>query len=422
MAIAKQTQAPVINEDPKLVSDVYDTITENPIDTAVKCVAKDLEGTPMETTYYAQRLGRDDSFKFQDQNLSPSYQSYVKITGLMLNVIETPEFTIDSDSGIATGNGVAIVSQYMKFNPGDTFYANAINNERTLFRVETAELTSVHRGAPYRLTYSLVGPVTDASVEIIDLENKVYKEYFYDEDYVSTCSGPLLTEEEKTSLEEVKAAYVGLTKEYLRLFSNRDTDAILYEVGGVKLFDPYLHEYLVKTIPPEYYDRRSIRGFSTNDFDLYTIFTYLLEPGLMDYTEATKTFPAHSKSAFQGKRSSMYLHFTTVDYFVDSEGSSSVLELFTLSYFNETVDVDGVQVPLLPDTSTGAYVVSDDFYDGTTDSILEVELAKLIAREDLDIDNLILLARSFKRWSLYEKFYIGAVLLTLLKIGSTLTC
>lgn len=422
MAIAKQASNPVINADPKLVSDVYDTITDNPIDSKIKCISKDLEGTPLETTYYAQRLGRDDSFKFQDQNLSPTYQSYIKITGLVLNVIETMEFDIDSTTGIATGSGVALVGQYMKFNPGDAFYAKGINNERTLYRVDLVELTSVHRGSPYRISYSLVGPVTDSSVEIVDLETKVFKEYFYDEDYVTTCSGPLLTEEDAATLEEINAAYLAIVREYMRLFADRDTDAIIYEVGEVKMFDPILHDYLVKTVPAEYYVRRSLRGFNTNDIELYTIFNYVLNPGVLDYTTPTTRIPVLSKGGFQGRRNSMYLYFTTVDYFVDTSGTSLITDLFTLTHYSGELDIDGTMVPLLPDLTSGEYVVSDDFYTSTYNTVLEIELNKLINREELSMTNLLALARSFKEWSLYEQFYAGAILLTLLKIGSSVAC
>ena len=423
MAIATRNEGPTVNIDPVPYEQQYDTITTDAISAAVKCSSKDLEGSPLETTYYVQRLGRDDKFSFQDQHLSPSYQSYIKLSGLVVNVIEAIDYDIDPETGMASGEGVALLLPFMKFNPGDMFYSNAVNGERTLFRVTSATLSTVHRGSPYRIKFTMVGPITDSSPQYIDLEEKTHDTFFYDEDLTNTCKGPLVSEGDLATNEEIGVAYQALGTEYMRLFLDRDTDVFLINEEDEKIFDPFINTYLVRVIAGEFGNlRRNFRGFNTHDVDIYTIFSYILDSNLMKYTVPTTSFSLLSRNGYVGKRSSMYLKYTIIDWFVDSEGTTSFVDHTTLSHYAGTIDIDGTPTLLIPDTTNGEYVVSDGFYDGVHETILEIELNKLINSEALDLTNLISLAESFKLWSQREKFYMGAILLTLLKIGGSAPC
>lgn len=423
MAIATsnttQPKSPVVNA----VSLDYQSITDAVDTQKVKCISKLIEGSPLTLiAYYAQRVGSDDELRYQDQHLSPTYQSYVKIHNLVLNVIDATSFSIDSSTTQATGEGTALVASFMKFNKGDMFTANLLNGEPTLLRVTESTLTSVYKGSPYQIRYTVVGPVSNNTANLLDLDAKTYKEYWYNPELLSSCSGPLLADEDQEAYTNVQTSYGKLIEAYIRLFLDRDTDSFVLNLTEGKFHDPMLNNYLIKVLPLRYQVRRGVRGFNTHDVDFFTIWDLLIDKDLGLFSDPKRDFRLASKGSQTGHNSTMYLEYTALDFWVDSEGTELMLPYFTGSTYTGEIEVEGNLKPLLPDLYTESYVLPETYYSGTYNSVFETLIHSYLLREELDRTQLNQIIASFKNWSLFEKYYYGAILITLLKYAGNQGC
>ena len=416
MPIASRNKTKVIKKNtPNVVSKNYNTITEQAKEEKVACGSNFLTGSPWPVTYYSQRLKEDNELAFQDQHLSPSYQSYSKINDLILSVSEALDTTIDEDTVQTTVRGQSRVLPFMVFNTGDMFIASIGSGTRALFRVtDVAKYSHTPNGA-YTLRYTMVCPIeNDENSHVVDLENKTVSNYYYDAKLAGSCKGPLLSPVAKESSVNLRNIYTSLMNEYNKLFFDRDTDLYLFKVDNNKYFDQHLTEFILRTVPFDLL--HAVRGVTLPEHkDYHTILDHILDAGLSRICDYTKRIGFATGYEWANNWTSIQHRFMNVRRFATNSGIqlNDLVEDQTedISY----ITVNNTRLPILPKLYVGDYILSDGFSVGTVGSVMEVLVQEFMNETEPQPTILNKIIDSYKKWSPMQQYYYTPLLLLLIK-------
>ena len=412
-----------------------------------------LEGSPWEVTYFAQRLGVNDTIKKLDPNLPPSVQSYNCYEKLELLVSNTLSPSYNSDTHEFTVAGVAIVPSFFVPNVEDTFYAIANMGRLGLFYVKRVERITNERESPYTIEYEIRVEVTENSPEYQDLKRKITHPVFvYSKQRLIENRNPILVKETYDDVVNLKHQYLELANLYFDTFLTPYESLFIIPGQKCRIYDPYLSNYMLNLVSP-----RDVRAYPkmnmlsiNNDsvYDQETVWTAMFKrgSGSLEYVrkEMGMIRPGQFEQAYFG-RSATYgntdyiLYPIDVDVTVASqtrgnyrmdnfENSRKIIPLplslqrtqnakgKDISYVETAVTVGASEYPVYTSSAEReTYIFSRGFYDGEPESLFEIVVLDYIRRSPISLWQLNALIKHFPKIERIDQFNYGPFLLTLIK-------
>jgi hypothetical protein len=407
MAIAKHnTEHQHCSVAPKTIPDDYKTLTVSDREKDVQLQVACTEGSPWSVEYYRQRLGQDQEMRYGDSNLSPSYQTYTRIQGLVLRVLEGIDPSIDD--GINQSTGAAIIYAFTP-NVGDQFIAKVFGGSHYIFDVTSVTPLTFLSTTAYRIEY-MIHCTAEGSVALQSLTDKTFDTIVYDEKG-SGC-GTLLKPKVAEGINTLRALQTKLMDEYFRLFLDADTDLIILEDEFKKLYDDRLNRIIYHTWP--LLDAKlghRIRGLADieSEDNWLTLWDALLthETLLFNYES---TIPVVVADHYLYRYSQHNLMSHRIDYFMSADSAfinqESVVSLYgpAVNHNPPTLEYEGVMTPVYP-LVADTYVLSEAWYNGVDDTLLEKLTTLFKNKEPLDVGLVVNIVKGWKDWPTLNKYF-----------------
>jgi hypothetical protein len=402
-----------------------------------------VSGSPWAVDYYSQVLSKHNDLREIDVAQPSIYQQYQKINNLELRVNSPLSTNYDSESGLTSSNGNAILYPFLIPNIHDYFITDTGDNRQAIFRVTNVERKTFNRDSAFSIDYELVGYV-EVLVDIYnDLVNKVIRNYYFSKDRLVEGSQPMIKDSDYQQLSSLKGLYKDIVSYYFKTFFSRKYMTIVVPGQDYAIYDSYLVNYLLKIVDSfDAYEIRSVRQITT-DNDPFMAQPQFWDMMLNKDYEGTKhcnqCMALVLKELFN---TSAFLHglaFSNIEYVVYPNNPDTTLlvkdnpkvKLLSIAELTEVNNVDGTIADLINDqyievNSTyplihkvnydDYYVLSKEFYDGTSSqSLLEILTKDYLKSQTIDLNKLLVLCSKYKSWGRLEQYYYGPILLTLIK-------
>lgn len=416
-----------------------------------------VEGAPWTVNYYSQVLNKDNPVNSPDATTPSLLQPYIKITGLVLKVSSPISSSYNSDTGVTTIIGTALVPKSVTPNVGDAFLAQVDSGEDAFFVVNTVERKTHRKLSLYEITYSLFTYASRDPAFFASIEEKVQSVVFYNEEPHQNSHGELITPRVKEARDRLSEWLRRSMADYNSRFIDRKSGTFV--VPGqpdILLFDPLMFNFINRLMNfEEYYHRRRLPTPYDYIGDRYInqlSILNILETRFPDHIyTATKRFGFVARHNFSGHAPLAPLSVTLIDrilYPQDADttsfSSGSVPVLYDEegslyhypieSYRTPPPEPDPiVDPPVLPAWTpviqmelssknllhplfeNGYYIVSENFYnymeentEQTAEAISYTELliAKYIKREGIALEDLVVATQDYTKWSWLHQFYL----------------
>jgi len=403
-----------------------------------------IEGSPWSVDYYSQILSRDNDLREVDPGQPNVLQQYQEIKELEIRVNGPLSSSYDSDTGITTVTGDALIYPFMIPNVSDYFVSDTNDNRRGIFRVTGVERNTLNRDSVYSINYDMVGYVETTPDIYNELLSKTIKTYQFSKDRLIEGLSPTLKTSDYAIISGLQDTYLTIVRRYFRTFFNKQYFTLVLPGQDHAIYDSYLVDYILKIVDQDEADEvRNIKQLPT-DQDLHLNQPQFWE--LLLYRDYTMLDEVNSNMAIANKamfNANSYLHglrFTNIEYIIYPLESDETILINKHAVKKNTLNTpdlieptnhggsiadilngsytDGLTtIPIIKTVTTDTkYVLSDAFYSATTDlSLLEQLTKSYIQGLTLDLGKITELANAYETWGRLEQFYYGPILMTLLK-------
>lgn len=413
-----------------------------------------LEGSPWEVTFFAQRLGVNDTVRQFDINMPPSVQSYDRYEKLELLVSNALNPAYNSETHEFTVNGIATIPSFFKPNVNDLFFAEANLGRLGLFQVKRVERLTTERESAHTIEYEIRKEITPDSPEYQDLHRKtVAPVYVYSKQRLIENRNPILIKDTYEDVKNLRHQYLELANMYFRTFLAPYESIFILPGQDSRIYDPYLTNFLLNLVSPRDVDNfPSLHTLSLNNdpnYDQSTVWTAMYHRGQrsLDYVrkEMGIVRPGQFEQAYFG-RSATYgntdfmIYPRDVDttmksetrgnYRVDNMCSSATITSNELvlkrslnpagNYYNHhgnKVNVGERELLVFSSVADQTnYIFSSEFYQNfTASSLLEVAVLDYIRRSPISLWQLKRLMDDYRNLERLDQFYYGPFLMAMLK-------
>lgn len=399
------------------------------------------QGTPWNVTYYSQVLGKDDPAMPHDSGLPDVLQQYVKVHNMVIRITSDLSYSQNEDyTNQLQGTGVIYTSRPP--NNGDMFIGTLLDGKTGLFTITDFRVLSYTDASVYEITYNLVKLLkTSKDSEIIDLDSKVIKEYYYI-DKVTKDNNPLVDGDIYTCSVSLNELYYDMLDYYTRSMLDRTTSTLLIPGQDERIYDPLLVDFLyaiVNTNQSTY--MQYIRRLDVNDdkyLDQNTIWTAILKRNIKLLPYINVKMGLTSTSYFSSLYMSSSIRYSRISHVVypykpDMTKGLSIELHKTLdsklvlkdvpssgpfiSSLVTDVNIDPTEMPLINKvTEDDYYVFTEAFYTGEGKmSVLESLVRSYLAGIDINITTLNNVVSTYQSWGGLEQFYYIPVSLVLIR-------
>jgi hypothetical protein len=207
-----------------------------------------MEGSPWTVDYYNQIVTKDNDIRELDPGQVNIYQQYTKIANLEIRVTTALGNTQDTESGLVTVTGVALIYPFMVPNAGDMFVAEATEGRGGVYRVENVERKTFNRESAYSIEYQLVCYTDTDKTYYDNLEAKAIRTYFFDKNRLLEGLSPNLIPEDYKRLNDLNVFYAELCRFYFKTFYNHDYSTLIVPGQEVAIYDGFLVNYILKIV------------------------------------------------------------------------------------------------------------------------------------------------------------------------------
>lgn len=382
--------------------------------------------------YYRQKLGLHNDLRELDTQESEVYQQYIKIHHMEIRVSSALSSSFNSETGITSVTGSAIVYPFTIPNRNDYFKAKTIDHQEAMFKVTSVERRTVNRDSYYQIEYELVTYLSQDPELFNDLDIKVVEEYYFNKDRLLENLNPLLTSEQQHLLIENRVSYAELVKYYFRSFFNRGYAALLVPSHSEPTYDHFLTKYLLSVISteeaPEVGHIRVLANDHNPYLEGYQFWDALYNRDINLLKVGNKQMSLVSTKQFSNNPWMSGVRFGLVKYIVfpkDPDSShlggklpkvvaESILGLSQAPNALGDEPDYSEQFPLV--TSDEYYVLSEEFYNEAKElSLLEKLTLDYLHDRVLDVKQLNSLCSNVYSWGRLEQFYYLPIVFTLLK-------
>ena len=421
--------------------------------TPIRHILQYVDGSRWRVRYYSQALARDSELSPQQDNLSPVYQQYRCIDGLILMASRGLELSQDEESKsmVAVGTSTVMSGDVIP-NKGDQFLADIGDGQEGIFSVTDSTKLTHLKDALYEIEYSLVSTTDQDPTRRNDLEAKVIQEFVFVQDHLKTGENPIITRSAYVQRERMEMVTRDLINQYFQDFFSHERSTLLIPDQTEICYDPFLTTF--------------VRDVVNHDESRWVNFVDIPEvlsiPGMRQQTiwDALRVH-SHSMVRSVARRAGLlssrffrgqahyagayYAGLGRVVYPLDPRtdpdvrfdrckpsASGAVLiggdvrrgdiqEYLAepVTGFTYTQDATDVLPYIVPVTADDRYVFTNKFYlcEGPYSSQLERITHQMLNNEPIDKAMVLKLAEAANRWPNLERFYYVPVMLALLRVS-----
>ena len=414
-----------------------------------------VEGSLYTVNYYSQVLAANSELRGHDAGQNATLQQYTKIINFELRVTTPLSGTPEEETSTTLVTGSANVTPPLIPNVGDMFIAPIGDGNEGLFEVKESTRKSMNHDSVYAIEYVLTGRVSGIVDRITDLEKKVVKTVYFYKDNLLQEKSPFLVSEEYNNLRQLKGLFKDIVEHYFKSFFDREYCTLIVPGQIRSVYDKYVTETILKLVNTEDAPEIIKTRVMVMDQDKYleqpTIWTMLLEKNIdmlpfinnkmgLVTTNMFSANPIFQSIRFTGIQYAMYPiiydlvgnpDFTIyIPNMIDSYSREQFLHVSygslqevtgqagDLSELLKNNVLDKISnVPLFNQvTSDSYYVFSEAFYkDSVGCSILESLTLDYLKGRVIDVSKLYSIAKRFRYWGKLEQFYLGVVVMILIK-------
>lgn len=448
IAVFKPTAKPPVRTTlpEEVQAPVNTTMTELIPPTKLDLLLKYVEGYPWSVTWYGQILNENNTLNHFDPNLADLTQSYYEVKDLVLQVSNPLSFSYDQETSITTVNGSSLVPKGVRPNAGDLFLAAIDTGELAVFIVNSVERKTHRKSSIYEIEYVLYAYSSDSPEIMERLKSRINETYFFNKDTNYFNRDVLLKPTTKEAVDQLKQFMRESQTFYFNSFIQKETSSLNLPGTTYSIYDPLLTNFIAKTVSLDMIDVPNyFRPTSTHqDLNRYSILDSLLTRTLPHLATTERHYGYCSTSVIDKRIRLGSLGYTGVDYVLfpvspnrnhqspeDTKVASGWLSTVRTdrNYFSSNLEMDSssnndetTSIKLLHELEDNEYIVSSNFYTYLGDrtnfenlSYLELLIYKFISREALPKEDLAVVARSYREWSLLHQFYLLPVLWVLCK-------
>ena len=402
------------------IPEQYDTITQServtPLDIQVACT----EGSPWTVTYYRQRLRAHNEQRYSDTELSPSFQSYVRIKNLVLRV--TAPLNADVVDGINKSSGTAIVTGIVPI-VGDAFVGAMMAGVYYVFNVTSVTPLTFLNTTAFSIEYEMVCEANTSSPRIQDLTNKTFKTMVWD-GTLGSCGQPLVGEGTAELRKELLNMIVRLMDEYMRLFLDADTDLFILEEEGLKLYDNHLTIFILHTWPLEKTVLgKRIRGISPIESErIYdTLWDELVQQSDVLFNVKQKLGMIRT-NYYDRNMSRINTMAHRTNYIVGHDDESiHGTDAINSVYVDPAVLIPEVSFKDITSPMYGMitdddyYVLTEHYYNRSGGPVIDRMAQAFLQGESVSEESIITLVRNWKEWPMANKYWQTPLLVLLMR-------
>ena len=442
---SKPVVTPVPQPNTQATPAGYKGVVEDTLIKPVESLLSYISGYPWTVTYYRQLLGEHNNVRELDVGAPDVYQTYERIHDFEIRVQTPLNASYDSDSGVTTYVGSAILYAVIIPNNFDYFTADAGQNRHGIFKVTNVERNSVRSNTAWTLEYAFIGYM-DSRADLYDTLNaRVVGELYFDKERISDGSNPLLRDDVYATLKQTKDDYGRILKYYFDRFYDKRYATLTIPNQPLSLYDMYLTKFMLSIFDQIEVEQISFMRMPDYDNDPIanqkTFWDALLQRDYSVLNESVSQMDLVSRRAFNRNPQLKAIFTSGLDYIVfpkDKDNSlldnseiksgtdftlttivRQVRQLSMIPSYTYTLSTSTV-IPTIPtlDLNT-TYVFPLAFYDGTNKggSVIEVLVRDYLNHAMLDLKMLKRLSEDFSKWSRLEQFYFGPILILLLRVA-----
>jgi hypothetical protein len=378
-------------------------------------------------------LSKHNDLREVDSAQPALYQQYHEIIDLEIRVDGTLQPGYETESGITTVTGSALIYTGIIPNISDYFVTDAGDDHQGMFRITNVERRTFNQKTAWTIEYTLVG-YSDVTAELYTaLKTRVIRTYHFSKDRLLEQCQPLLTTDQHHTTLDLQRIAADITTQYYRTYFNRGYMTLVLPGQSHAIYDSYLARYMKKitavTAAPEVMLVRDI----TTDQDRYLAQTQfwdvLYRRAWEDVSRCNQNMGLVSKHVFLYSAFIHGLAFSNIEYIVypitgtdeniisttpsPKPEAMQTIEpnRYSVQYYTDEMR----SVPLIPQIMPGTpYVMTASFYDGTPGmSVIEILTKDYIRHQSLDLPMLSALCAQYRTWGPLEQYYYGPVLITL---------
>ena len=447
---AEVTPTPVL---PAAQPENYQGLTYDNSQVPVTSLLSYVEGAPWAIkAYFRQVLGEHNDLKEIDPNLSASFQSYSRINQLELRVQSDLEGQTDATKQFTTVEGSALVYGFVIPNVNDYFIAETSYRREALFRLTNVDRLTWRRESVHGIQYVMVDYIEHVSRQIKDLEHKTTSTYVFARDRLMEGLAPILRTEDYEMVNNLKAERTRIGKYYLNTFTVNSSRTL--NVPGqpnVRIYDSFLVDFVLATFGflefPETYRIRQIPKDGDYYLEAPQFWSAILRRDINDISLGNQQMGITCVGNFQKNTHLATSLSARTDFFVypyspDTSMNSGEDRLplmnssaqgikgttgahgaeLTVDEKRYTILGKGVQA-YAPISGKGYYVLSESFYKGDRSNmtLIEMMVSDYLESKTLDLKQLTFLVRLYPRMERMAQFYLGPLLMTLLRYADQRT-
>lgn len=403
---------------------------------------KYVEGYPWTVNYYGQIINTANTLDHVDP-ASPNFtQPVYEIKDCILQVSSPLSASYDEATGVTTVTGSALAPYKVTPNVGDFFVAQVDSGQDAVFTINSAQRRTHRKDTIYEVQYSLYLYTSAEPQFVQNVASRVQQTYYFNKDTNFFNRDNLISPMVKNTNDELKLLQRQSKQYYFDRFLKKEAGLILVPGCEYRYYDPYLVEFITKTVEHEYF--MSMSGI--NVFDKFakqgTIYDAILTRSEGVLYNISKTVGFVSSANLPNKARFGSAFHAGVDFIayprvadqsddVDALRNQAPVDLFDYGWLS-TKNQNGFNMKVTTDNNNGAiepiellpslfvddyYVVSSGFYEHMQGaivtapiSLLEVLIARFIKGQAVNRRDVLLVLESYRSWGLLQQMYYLPVL------------
>ncbi len=393
----------------------YKTATLVDKDTPFIDMLNFIEGSEWEVTYFNQLKAEEDILSNLDIQTPASLQAYNKISKLILKVqtpIDTGDLNNINGSSIIIGN---IVPQ-----EEDLLFVKLAGGRPALLRVNEVSRETYTLSSVFKISYVLDSWVDTDPTRYNDLLTKISKEFYFDKEYMTTESSPILLKSVYEFKKEVTRVLYKLPEYYLDMILDNITKYLVKPDETLVTLDLPMSEFF------------------------YSMHNVIDTPKLLKVNLVKLNYTEYEHNIFNAliakdkrmlRLSKRYYNTVNLGPYIHHSGlggeDNQVLNLMRYSGVRKLVDlteeITGVPhstpsvniaeyTGVLP-VVTGEYLFTDNLYTLTDDSLSTIErlVYNYFEGNVLSDDDVQVLLDTYTFWSRSEIYFYLPIMIFILK-------
>lgn len=395
-----------------------------------------VEGYPWTVNYYRQILNKSSSVTGFNPNKKEQYQTYDVIYGYVFKVSTPLSQTQDEQKRSFTLEGSANVPPPLIPNVGDLFISDIGDGRLGIFQIKNSTRKTIFNDSTYVVDYVCTGYVDEEKEFFKQLEDKVIKKYYFDDDFLKNGQDPLIHDSDYGTIEKIRQTYNFLLKKYFTKYFSKKYSTMVLPLEDKVVYDHFLTKAIGNWYTrTDYYDLINLKIYNIDDNQIMkniSIFDVISDKRSYSFDEIFTRVKKLSTAYFERDPRMFGIRFSSVKYIVcpvdylDSVDTDHFLKKHIIDsastedfiYEKDINHLNYEEKQLLPVINNNvSYIFSESFYkkEYSEISLLEGQILNYLENKNLDPKLLIFISDNYEKWSKMQQFYLTPFVLTLLK-------